>query len=160
LDALAGFARALEASDFGNWAASSTWAYPVANVTHIFALVLLLGGIGVVDLRLLGFFSRLPLTAVSAALTPLAIAGVVLLAASGFTMFAADAAAMAASATFQRKLVLIALALINAVAFRLLFGTRFEGWAEGPPLAARAMALGSLLLWSLVAIHGRMIAYS
>ncbi|MFN3944627.1 MAG: DUF6644 family protein [Allosphingosinicella sp.] len=160
MEALAGLAEALETSSFGIWAARSAWAYPIANVVHVLGLVLLLGGIGIVDLRLLGAFRTLPLAAVSAALTPLAVGGLVLLLASGLTMFAADASAMAASGTFRQKLVLIAVALANAAAFRFLFGGRVAGWTTAPPPAARAMALASLLLWTAVAVWGRMIAYS
>lgn len=160
MDALAGFAEALEALSFGIWAARSAWAYPVANVVHVLGLVLLLGGIGLVDLRLLGAFRSLPLPALSAALTPLAVAGLLLIVASGLTMFAADASAMAASGTFRQKLVLIAIALANAAAFRLAFGGRVAEWTSAPPFAARAMALASLLLWTAVAVFGRMIAYS
>jgi hypothetical protein len=156
LDALAGFAEALEASSFGIWAARSAWAYPIANVAHVLGLVLLLGGIGLVDLRLLGAFRSLPLGAVLAALTPLAVAGLLIMILSGLTMFAADASAMAASGTFRRKLVLIALALLNAAAFRAWFGQRPD--PSGIP--AKAMALASLLLWTAAAIFGRMIAYS
>jgi hypothetical protein len=160
LEALAGLAEALESSGFGMWASRSAWAYPIANVVHVLGLVLLLGGIGIVDLRILGAFPRLPLPALSAALTPLAVAGLILILISGLTMFAADASAMAASGTFRRKLILIALALTNALAFRLMFGGRIAGWTVNPPPAAKVMALASLFLWIGVAILGRMIAYS
>lgn len=155
---LASVAVALEASGFGQWAGRSAWAYPVANVVHVFGLILLIGGIGLVDLRILGVFPRLPLQPLSQALTPLAIAGLMLIAASGLVMFAADARAMAASDMFQRKLVLILIALANAAVFRALH--RGAGWTDRPPASARIMALASLLLWLLVAVAGRMVAYS
>jgi hypothetical protein len=160
LEALAGIAGALEGSGFGIWAARSAWAYPIANVVHVLGLVLLLGGIGIVDMRLLGAFRSLPLPAVSAALTPLAGAGLLLIVLSGLTMFAADASAMATSGTFRQKLLLIAVALANAAAFRLVFAGRVASWTAAAPAGARVMALASLLLWTAVAVFGRMIAYS
>ena len=157
---LAGFAETVQTSPFGIWAAQSSSAYPVANLVHLLGLVMLVGGIGVVDLRLAGVFRSLPPAALSRTLTPVAIGGLLLLIPSGFTMFAADAEAMAASVTFQRKLVLIALALANAVLFRWIWNKRIADWDAAPPLAGRLMAGASLLLWLLVAAHGRMIAYS
>lgn len=154
--ALAAIAARVADTPFADWAAGSSWAYPVANVLHLFGLVLVIGGIGLVDLRLLGLFRRLPLQPLAAALTPLAIAGIILLAASGSVLFAADTA-VASSDTFRRKLVLIALALTNAIAFRLLYG---RSPAEPAPVPARLMACASLLLWLAVATSGRMIAYS
>lgn len=126
-------------------------------MVHLFGLVLLLGGIGLVDLRLLGAFPKLPLDALSEALTPLAITGVLLLISSGSVLFAADAVALAGSRTFQWKLVLIGLGLLNALSFRFL--VRGGGWSL-VPRGAQMLALVSLLLWASVLILGRMIAYS
>lgn len=160
MEGLTGFAEALQASAFGAWAAGSSYAYPVANVVHLLGLVMLVGGIGVVDLRLAGAFRALPPTALSRALTPIAVAGLLLMVPSGFVMFAADAEALATSGTFQRKLVLIALGLANAVAFRWIWRRRIAEWHLDPPLAGRLMAAASLLIWLAVGTLGRMIAYS
>ena len=157
---LTGLAEAVQSSPFGQWAGQSHSAYPVANLVHLLGLVMLVGGIGIVDLRLAGAFRSLPPRPLSRALTPVAIAGLLLMILSGFIMFAADAQSMAESPTFQRKLVLIALALANAVLFRWIWGRRIAGWAVSPPLGGRLMAGASLLLWLTVAAHGRMIAYS
>lgn len=119
--------------------------------------MLLLGGIGLVDLRVLGAFRSLPLRPLARALVPIAATGVCILAASGSILFAADAEALARNTTFQLKLILIAVALANVVLFRLLYGTVAT---DPPPLAARLLALTSLMLWTSVAICGRMIAYS
>ena len=156
LDAVAG---AAQASDFGAWARASSLAYPVANLAHLLGLLLLVGGIGIVDLRVLGLFRGLPLAALSRALTPLAAAGLVLMLMSGATMFAADAATLATSATFRWKLALIALALSNAAAFRLRFGRLVDGPPDAPA-PARLLAGLSLSLWLTIATLGRMIAYT
>jgi len=148
-------AAVIEASAFGTAARESPWLYPVANLVHLFGLVLLVGGIGIVDLRVAGFFRSLPLTAVSRALTPFAVTGIILLALSGAVQFAADATALIHSPRFGWKLVLIAIALANALAFRWL-------WSPGsePTASLKAMALGSVLLWLTIAALGRLIAYA
>ena len=145
------------ATPYAEWAASSPYAYPAANTVHVLALVLLLGGIGLVDLRVLGAFRSLPLQPLSRALVPIAATGVLILAASGSILFAADAEAFARQGTFRLKLILIAIALANVALFRLLYGAAA---ADPPPTGARLLALASLLLWTSVAICGRMIAYS
>ena len=157
--ALLGIAGWLDAAGVRAWASESAWVYPVANVFHLLGLVMLVGGIGVVDLCVAGLWRSLPLGALSRALTPVAIVGLALQAASGTVLFAADGAALARSSTFQLKLVLVALALANAAAFRLLWRRGLDVW-ETPPVAARAMAAGSLLLWLWIATLGRLIAYS
>jgi hypothetical protein len=108
-----------------------------------------------VDLRLVGAFRALPLVALSRALTPFAIAGILMLAASGTVLFAADAGALVRSPRFLTKLLLIAIALTNALAFR--FWWRGE---EVPPWPLKILAGASLLLWISVAALGRLIAYA
>ncbi|HEY0627370.1 MAG TPA: hypothetical protein VGD10_11635 [Allosphingosinicella sp.] len=150
-------AEAVASTPFAAWAAGSAYAYPVANVLHLLGLVLLLGGIGLIDLRLLGAFPRLPLQTLAEALTPLGIAGIFILVASGSVLFAADAVALAGSGIFRLKLVLIGIALANAVAFRVLY-RRLD--AAPPTAPSRLMALVSLALWLGVATFGRLIAYA
>lgn len=148
---------ALAGSDLARWAGSAI-VYPVANVLHLLGLVLLLGGIGIVDLRIAGAFRALPMAALTRALTPLGVTGLLILLASGATLLAADAPATLASATFRWKLAAIALALVNAMLFRRRFAGLGKGQVAAPP--ARIMALASLALWLTVATLGRMIAYS
>jgi hypothetical protein len=153
-------AAALEASPLGAWARGSDLAYPVANLVHLLGLVLLVGGIGLLDLRLTGLFRSLPVETLSRVLTPLAIAGLALLGLGGAVMFSADATALFASTVFRWKVALIALALANAAAFRWLWRRRMARWDLAPPLAGRVMAGGSLGLWLIIAGLGRWIAYS
>lgn len=156
---LLAFAGWLDAAGVSQWARSGSWVYPVANTLHLLGLVMLVGGIGVIDLRIAGLWRAIPVAELSRALTPVAIGGLLILVASGTILFAADGAALARSDTFHRKLVLIVLALANAVAFRMLWQKRVEsGW--GVPPVARAMAGASILLWLAVGTLGRWIAYS
>lgn len=157
--ALLAIAGWLDVAGVGPWARGSAIVYPLANTLHLLGLVMLVGGIGVVDLRVIGLWRRLPVDALSRALTPIAMAGLALMVASGAILFAADGQALAGSTIFHRKLVLIALALANAAIFRRIWGDRIGGWSGRVPGAARAMALASILLWLAAGAMGRWIAY-
>lgn len=150
----------LDAVGIGPWSRGHALVYPLANTLHLLGLVMLVGGIGAVDLRIAGLWRGLPLDALSRALTPVAIAGLLLMIPTGTILFAADGEALAGSAVFHRKLVLIAVALANAITFRLIWGGRIAGWLGPAPAAARIMAAASLLLWLAIAAHGRWIAYA
>jgi len=153
-------AAALEASSLGVWARGSALAYPVANLVHLLGLVLLVGGIGLLDLRLIGLFKALPVAPLSRAVTPLAIAGLALLGLAGAVMFCADATALVVSPVLRWKMALLALALVNALAFRWFWRGRLADWDVAPPRVGRAIATGSLGLWLIIAALGRWIAYS
>lgn len=153
-------AAALESSTFSAWARGSNLAYPVANLLHLLGLVMLIGGIGVLDLRLAGAFRRLPVEALWRCLLPLGLTGLALMIPAGFVMFAADAGSLVVSSVFRWKIALIVLALANAGAYHLLWRRRLARWDADPPLGGRAMAAGSLALWLVVAGLGRWIAYA
>lgn len=160
MDALADAVAALQASPFGAWARGSAYAYPLANLIHLMGLLLLVGGIGVLDLRLAGLFRALPVAPLSRALTPLAITGLVLMLPSGLTMFAADAKTLAAAPLFRWKLILLGVALVNAIVFRRVWSARLDSWGGAVPTGARVMAVASLALWLAVGALGRLIAYA
>ncbi|MEO8011495.1 MAG: DUF6644 family protein [Dokdonella sp.] len=147
-------AASLESSAFGLWMRAG-WTYPIANALHLIGLALLLGPIVLIDLRVLGYARELPLGSLTSALTPFVVAGFLIAAISGFALFAADATALVGHRLLWIKLVVIALALINAIMFRLAFNEP----ANTPPWTARGMALLSILLWTGVLVAGRMIAY-
>jgi len=158
--AFARFAEAVGASSFGQWASGSALAYPLANVIHLFGLVMLIGAIGIVDLRLMGVFRAIPAASLYRSLIPIAVVGLVLMVPSGATMFAADAQAMAGSTVFRWKITLVTVAIANAVAFHILWRRRIDHWDAAPPVVGRLMAAGSLMLWLTIGALGRMIAYS
>lgn len=152
-------AQWLDAVGVGPWARGSGLVYPVANSFHLLGLVMLVGGIGVVDLRIAGLWRSLPLEALSRALTPVAILGLLIMLPSGVVLFAADGRSLAGSGIFHVKLVLIGVALANAVAFRWRWGDRVREWRHRVPGSARLMALASIGLWLAIGTLGRWIAY-
>ncbi|MGK9168630.1 hypothetical protein KXR53_20120 [Inquilinus limosus] len=156
---LAQGAALLEASPLGALMRDSLWLYPTANLLHLLGLVLLVGGIGLLDLRLVGFGRSLPVETVSRLLTRVALAGLALMVVTGAMLFAADAGPLAAADVFQLKILVIAAALVNAVAFRWLWQRSLADWNRAPPLLGRIQAAGSILLWLMAGTLGRLIAY-
>jgi uncharacterized membrane protein len=130
-------------------------AYFQINLAHLLGLVMLLGAIGVADLRTLGVGRRLSLVDMHRTLVPIGIAGLLLTLASGALLFAADARSLVGAGVFQVKILLIVLAIANA----LLFEGMFRDLSRGAPPMAKAMAAISLGLWLCVAAIGRLIGY-
>ncbi|HET8727860.1 MAG TPA: hypothetical protein VFO41_10145 [Alphaproteobacteria bacterium] len=137
----------------------STWLYPIANLLHLLGLTLLVGAMVLLDLRLLGTARSVPLAPFSRFLTPVAIAGLTIMLASGFSLFAADGAPLAGNPIFQIKAAIIALGIANALTFRALWRRSLPSWDQHPPALGRAQAALSLALWCSAATAGRLIAY-
>lgn len=154
---LAAWAAGLEASGLGEAMRGSVRnLYPVVNLAHVAGVILLVGGIGVVDLRVAGYGKGISLGPLSRMLTPIAVAGLLIQAITGFMLYAADAGPLFVSPVMRIKLLLIGFALINALVFRRLFGDLDN---ETPPPLARTMAVLSLACWLGVVGLGRWIAY-
>lgn len=154
-------AAAVEASAAGTFMRGSVLAYPVANLAHLAGLVLLLGGIGLLDLRLLGALRALPLSAVVRYMVPAAAGGLFLLIVSGIAMFAADARALAVHDGFRLKLLLILAGILNTGLVHVFWKHRLARPEPGGqvPSGLRIQAAVSLALWCWIAVEGRMIAY-
>ena len=131
-------------------------AYPLVNALHIVGVALLFGAIVPLDLRLTGWRREAGhVDALARLLLPVAVFGFFLAACAGLLLFATDARAYAASPLFRAKLVLITLALVNALALRAI------DWRQPQPSDRRIAAAGaaSVVLWLAVIILGRLVGY-
>ena len=153
--------QALEASRFAAGIRQSIWLYPLANVAHVVAVVTFFATVAVMDLRLLGAFSATAPGVVIRNARRVAVAAFAVVALTGFMLFAAEASHLALNPVFQTKVLLIALALLNVLAFELFFARRVREFPPRMPMpaSARASAFVSFATWLAVVACGRAIAY-
>lgn len=137
------------------------WLYPAVEIVHIAAITMLVGCVAAFDLRLLGRSRQLPVSALAGHLLPWSLVGFLLVLLSGLLMFSAHAADLYANPVFRLKLVVIALALGNALVFHSATFHGVAAWdARAPaPASARAAGVLSLGLWLVVIVCGRLLAY-
>jgi len=152
---------ALEQSGLGAAIRQSTWAYPAANVGHILALTLFAGGVAAMDMRLLGALAAAPPASIVRPASRVAMLGLLLMALTGSVLFTAEASHVAMNPVFQIKAALIALGVLNALLVARPLAAVLDQTPACEPLPARIRlaALASLLIWTLVATCGRLIAY-
>ena len=152
---------AIEASALGQAMRQWLWLYPTVEIIHIAGIATLVGSIVILDLRLLGFSRSLPLRRLAAHVLPWSIGSFALIVPSGLAMFVAHAGDLIASPVFALKICLILAAGTNAAVFHAAIYRGAAGWDVDamPPLAARASAALSLLLWFSVIACGRLLAY-
>jgi len=113
------------------------------------------------DLRLLGRGHSLAVSGLAVHLLTCARAGFLLVAPTGFMMFAAHATEFAVNPAFRLKLVLIATALLNAAAFHRWPFRSVARWdvGVGIPARVRLAAVVSLVCWIGAIACGRLLAY-
>jgi hypothetical protein len=152
---------AIEGSALGQAMRQWLWLYPSVEVVHIAGIAMLFGSILVLDLRLLGFSRSLPVRKLAAHVLPWSAGSFLLIIPSGLMMFVAHASDLIANSAFALKMCLIMAAGVNAAVFHAAVFRGAAGWDVDamPPLAARACAALSLLLWVSVIACGRLLAY-
>lgn len=141
---------------------TSPWAYPVLETFHVVGLGLLFGGIFAIDLRLLGFHRQLAIDRLAAHILPWVWFGFALNIMSGAMLFMSDAVTFGVNIAFRIKMVLIALAGLNALWFQVRLYPHLTS-AEPDASTSRSIKISavlSLLLWIGIITAGRMIAYS
>ena len=132
---------------------SSTWAYPVLEVAHLFGIGLLLGNLVLLELRVFGLGAALPVQALARLSLTLALAGFGLAAASGLLMFGTQPAELLANRAFTLKMLLLLVAACNAAWFH------GRGSLHKLDTLARVQMALSTLIWLAVLGCGRWIAY-
>ena len=152
-----GFLEWLQNTSVAIFVAETLWAYPLLETLHTLGMALLLGTLGLINLRVLGYKRVLPLIATSD-LLPIAWLGFTINAFSGLMLFTSDAVNFFMSNTFRVKITLIALAGINAALLsRKVFAS--NAGEIVPSGGAKALAASSLAFWVVAVICGRIYAY-
>jgi hypothetical protein len=154
---VAGLLAALEASAIGLTVRDAVMLYPLANVLHVVALMVFFAAVAVMDFRVLGLLGEGSVAATLGRFRKIAIAAFLVVAGTGGVMFVAEATGIALNPSFQVKLVLIAIGLLNVVWLEASLRRRPASVAV--PISARAAASLSLVVWLSVAAAGRWIAY-
>ena len=136
------------------------WIWPIMETLHFFGLCLLLGGLIVIDLRLLGVNRIIPAMTVHD-LLPYVIFGFGINLVTGVLFFVGDPHRYAPNIAFQLKMVLVVLAGLNALYYQFKIAPEIGGWSERTkiPMNAKLVGASSLVLWFGVLSYGRLIPY-
>ncbi len=138
--------------------AYSAWGWPIAEIVHFIGLCLLMGTVGLFDLRLMGFFKGISLAGLHR-LVPFGVLGFLLNLGSGVIFVSSSPDQYLYNPAFQIKMALIAIAGINMLVFYATTARSLRGLSatDAIPRAARWFAFVSLSSWMLVIAAGRVI---
>jgi hypothetical protein len=137
------------------------WWWATMMVMHFVGLSLIIGAVGAINLRIMGFARELPLAPLHR-LLPLAMAGLGINVVTGMLAFIGMPAYYTADIAFWFKLGALMLLGLNVAIFYLTgIFDRVErlGPGEDATLSAKIVAASSLLLWFSVIISGRYIQH-
>jgi hypothetical protein len=158
-------ANALTVKGMQSFVNAHSWVWPVCEMIHYTGMSLIMGIIGILDLRVLGLFRGIPAGALRP-LVPLAIAGFVANVLTGIvfvTGTGSGAVFYVDNLSFQLKMLCVLLAGANLLYFHYS-GLEERTYALGAgvqaPGSAKAVALFSLVMWVFIIFFGRMLMYN
>jgi hypothetical protein len=150
----------LRTSALGAWVRHSQWAWPVLESLHFIGMSVLIGTVGLFDLRLLGFARGVPYAAMHR-LIPVGIAGFALNALTGLCFLSGTPDQYLFNLAFRVKVSCMLIAGLNVMFFYTRVFKRLEalGPDAAPPVGARVAGAVSLTMWIGVMSAGRLLTF-
>jgi hypothetical protein len=137
----------------------SKWGWPMAESIHFLGLSMLVGCVGLFDLRLLGMAKQIPIPALHK-LIPWGLVGFATNIASGSLFLLTEPDQYIYNPSFQFKVLFIMIAGLNALLFYVTSWGRVN--ADGTinaPRAGKVAAVISLSMWISVIVCGRLLTF-
>ena len=161
MSAIVSFSTWLKTTSLSAFVVHYSWVWPAAETLHFIGLAMLIGVIGLLDLRMLGVAKRVPFAPLHR-LLPCAICGFAICFGTGILFFSGDPFQYIHNSVFWFKLLFIGLAGLNVLLFYIsgLYRTlEHLGPGDDAPVAAKLIAATSLVLWLGVMYLGRMLPF-
>ena len=154
------FVAWLQATRLSQAIVYTIWIWPACETIHFIGLALVIGLVGFFDLRLMGFFRRIPVAG-ARELMPFAVAGFGLNLTTGLVFLIGHPEQYVHNVAWWWKVGCLALAGVNALVFELAVAPRTLDRHEGDDTPASAKIIGaiSLLAWFGVLYFGRMLPF-
>jgi hypothetical protein len=150
----------LKGTALSNAIVTHTWVWPLCEGLHFIGLALVIGIVGLFDLRLMGFMKRLSVGAIRD-LMPFAIGGFVLNLLTGAMFFIGTPEQYVRNVAWWAKVCFLVVAGLNAIVFETTVGPAMTQLPENgaTPLAAKIIGAVSLVSWLGVLYWGRMLPF-
>jgi hypothetical protein len=145
-----------EGTWYGSTIRESTWGFAIFSVIHLLGLVLLLGGISMMSLRLFGvIMADRPVSEISRSVRHYTLAGLLIMLASGVTLWASEAVRMYDKMWFWWKMSFLAVGLV----FHFSLFRKVSGRDENSAPMRLLTGVLALVIWFGVGFFGRAIGF-
>ena len=160
---LLAFCEWLAATNGSTALRESLFMYPLVESTHVMFLLLFVGLTVIWDLRLLGLaLTQIPVTEMNDRILPMVRWGFAIMVFTGALLFYGIPVRTYQSVWFRGKMIFLILASINIAYFHYRVLPKAAPWDRDArlPWTVRRAGAASLILWALIIVFGRFIAYN
>ena len=150
----------LESTAYSDWIVSGLTGWPLMLSMHAVGLAIIVGVAFTLNLRLLGLFKPIPISALHG-LFSVGWIGIAINVFSGLSLFMAQATFYVTSPVFLVKITFIILGIANLHYTQKVLKREAADWdtAGAVPQLGMILAGCSLLFWTISVVAGRLIAY-
>jgi hypothetical protein len=160
---LLAFCEWLQATGGSTALRESLFMYPLVESSHVLFLLLFAGLTVMWDLRLIGAaFTGVNVSEMNDRILPWVRVGFAVMIVTGALLFYGIPVRTYHSVWFRGKVIFLILATLNIWYFHSRVYPKVRDWDSQPrlPWVARRAGLVSLVLWALIIVFGRFIAYN
>jgi hypothetical protein len=150
----------LKATPISEAMRTSQFIWPICETLHFIGLALLIGGAGLIDLRLMGFLKSVSVSAVMQ-VRKWAALGIAINVITGVLFFVGAPDQYIENPAWYGKLLFLAVAIVNVVIFETTQGDRMLRLPPGEktPISFKLAGAVSMGSWLLVLYFGRMLPF-
>ena len=149
----------LENTAYAQWILTGLTGWPLILTIHAIGLAVAVGMIFAMNLRILGLYRTIPMSATHTLLN-FAWIGIALNIFSGFSLFMTQASFYVTSPPFLVKITAIIAGIVLLVITQKTMAAELSSWeTNGVSSKGRNLAIASISLWVLAVVTGRLIAY-
>ena len=157
---LNGFAQRISESAFSGWILSWFWSIPLMQTIHILAIAGTLVAILLLNLRMHGLIAHAPLQLTVQRYTKVLWIALGFAVATGVGMLFGDTVRNLLNAIFWIKMALLVVGGITALSFSHSLVRQTAGGLDVASAGTKAAGLFLILLWGVIILAGRWIAYA
>jgi len=150
----------LKSTSLSHAMSMSPFLWPVCESLHFIGLALLIGGAGLIDLRLMGFFRSVSVSGMMQVRTWAAL-GLLINVVTGTLFFIGAPEQYIHNSAWYYKLLFLAIAMINLIVFETTQKKKMAtvGAGEDTPASFKVAGAVSMGSWFLVLYFGRMLPF-
>jgi len=154
------FAQSMSETAFSLWLVERFWAIPILQVWHILAIAGSFAAVLMINLRIFGLAGHATLAETSRRYTKVLWWSLAMVVLSGVLMLFGDTVRNLLNSIFWIKMGLVVAAILIAIAFTRNLGRQATTTGETVGGGAKATAIFLVILWCVIMLCGRWIAYA
>lgn len=144
------------------------WVIPLMQTIHILSVAMVFTSVVMIEFRILGVTASQTIEQTAHRFVPWIFGGIVVLALTGSVLIIGEPKRSLPSYEFQMKMLCLAVAVGFTIAFARSVGRHAPVWETAAGATqhraertlVNVLALVALLVWAMVVIYGRWIAYT